>query len=250
MTEPNTPLDTSDPTPRHGWLPGAAPYVAPLLAMLACTALADALPQWRAHLYILKIVLVSALLWRYRRQYAEITRSPGGPMAVAAVAGFALIVLWIAADHYYPQSMAEWQQLGQGGWQAFPHGDKVTAQLNPLAPGLGLPPLLFIAFRVLGAVLMVPLAEELFYRAWLLRFLIREDFRGVPLGTFTWQSFLISTAIFGLSHHEWLAGLICGALFNGLLYWRRNLTLCIVAHAAANLGLAAWVLAQGAWQFW
>jgi len=56
--------------------------------------------------------------------------------------------------------------------------------------------------------------------------------------------------LFGLSHHEWLAGVICGVAFNLLLYWRKDLFQCIVAHAAANLALAVWVLTREAWHFW
>ncbi len=226
------------------------PYIVPFVVMVALTALADALPQFRAHLYILRVLLVGALAAYYWRRYTELGPVTAGGAAWAALIGLAIIALWIALDPYYPQSLDELRMLATQGFQALPHTEKIAGQFNPFAPGAGLPPGLLIAARVLGAVLVVPVVEEVFHRGWLLRYLIREDFQRVPLGTFTWGSFLISTALFGLSHHEWLAGLLCGAALNGFLYWKRSLTLCIIAHAAANLGLAAWVLGQGAWQFW
>ncbi len=228
----------------------AIPYIVPFVAMVALTALADALPHFRAHLYVLKVLLAGGLAARYWRHYVEISRAPVEGVAWATLVGLAVIVLWVALDPYYPQSLAELRLLGEQGWQALPHTEKIAGWFDPFAPDIGLPPPVVIAFRLVGAVLVVPVVEEVFHRGWLLRYLVREDFRSVPLGTFTWTSFLVSTALFGLSHQEWLAGVICGAAFNGLLYWKRSLTLCIVAHAAANLGLAVWVLWQGAWQFW
>ena len=59
-----------------------------------------------------------------------------------------------------------------------------------------------------------------------------------------------SPRLFGAEHEQWLAGLICGALYNGLLYRTKNLTDCAVAHATSNALLAAWVLVRGDWGFW
>ena len=46
--------------------------------------------------------------------------------------------------------------------------------------------------------LVVPVMEELFWRSFLLRYLVHPDFASVPLGSFTWGSFLVATALFGL----------------------------------------------------
>jgi hypothetical protein len=99
-------------------------------------------------------------------------------------------------------------------------------------------------------VLVVPVMEELFWRAFLIRWLVKEDFKSVPVGTFTWPSFLITVALFGAEHNQWLAGLVCGALYNWLLYRTRSVWACVVAHAVSNAALAAWVLARGDWKFW
>ena len=72
----------------------------------------------------------------------------------------------------------------------------------------------FIVFRVMGAVLVVPVMEELFWRGFLIRWLVRDDFKGVPIGTFTGYSFGVTVLLFGAEHEQWLAGIICGALYN------------------------------------
>jgi CAAX prenyl protease-like protein len=108
----------------------------------------------------------------------------------------------------------------------------------------------FIVFRVIGAVLVVPVMEELFWRAFLIRWVEAENFKSVPVGTFGWRSFAITVALFGLEHDQWLAGLICGALYNWLLYRTRSVWACVVAHAVSNAALAAWVLTRGDWKFW
>jgi CAAX prenyl protease-like protein len=108
----------------------------------------------------------------------------------------------------------------------------------------------FLAFRVVGAVIVVPLMEELFWRAFLIRWLINENFKSVPVGAFTWLSFAVTAGLFGAEHSEWLAGLICGVLYNGLYYKRKDVFSCVVAHAVSNAALAVWVLSRGDWKFW
>jgi len=103
---------------------------------------------------------------------------------------------------------------------------------------------------VVGAVIVVPLMEELFWRAFLIRWLVRADFKQVPVGTFSWPSFAVTVVLFGGEHREWLAGLICGAMYNWLLYKRKDVFSCVVAHAVSNAALTAWVLARGDWKFW
>lgn len=248
MAEDQTPGAALDKAPPW-WVLGL-PYLVPFGVMLGLTAVADALPNSRVELYGTRVVVVCALLWVFRRHYPRLRPRLDGPTLVAALVGLGIIVFWIAADRWYPQSWAEWQTVFRHGWQLLPHPEKQLGGFDPYSSTGLLPPVLGIALRVFGAVVMVPLAEELFHRAWLLRFLIRDDIRRVPLGTYTFASFAWSCLLFGLSHHEWLAGIVCGALLNLLLYWRRNLWHCLVAHAMANLGLAVWVLTRQDWQFW
>jgi len=103
---------------------------------------------------------------------------------------------------------------------------------------------------VAGAVLVVPVMEELFWRGFLARWLVNPDFKAVSLGSFTPFAFWTTVVLFGVEHEQWLAGMICGVLLNGLLYRTKNLLACVLAHAVANALLAAWVLTRGDWKFW
>ena len=111
---------------------------------------------------------------------------------------------------------------------------------------------LSVAFRFLRLVIVVPVMEEIFWRAFLLRFLIDEHFERVPFGKFSWLSFSIVTLVFAFSHSraDWLPGLICGALYNVVAYRSRSLTSCILAHAMTNLLLGLWIMQTGQWGFW
>ena len=92
--------------------------------------------------------------------------------------------------------------------------------------------------------------EELFWRGFLIRWLVDANWKAVPVGTFTLRSFWVTTVLFGLEHEQWLAGLFCGALLNALLYRTRSVFACVLAHAVANALLAGWILSRGAWQLW
>jgi CAAX prenyl protease-like protein len=150
---------------------------------------------------------------------------------VVCLAGLATFALWVSIDATL----------------------SVTGAPRGFDPGLfpeGALRLLMTATRVAGAVLVVPLMEELFWRSFLLRYLIDADFESVPLGRFSWNSFLVTTVLFGLEHHLFLAGMAAGAIYNELLYKTRSLAQCVLAHAVTNLALAVYVLCTGKWQFW
>lgn len=150
---------------------------------------------------------------------------------ISIAAGLGIILLWVNMDWAFAT-------LGQ------PQG------FNPeLVADKGLRTFL-IASRLAGAVLVVPVMEELFWRSFLLRYLINPDFAKVDIGQLTWAAFLIITLLFGLEHAHYLAGMMAGAAFNALLYHTRSIAQCILCHAVANLALGIYVLQSGQWQFW
>ena len=110
--------------------------------------------------------------------------------------------------------------------------------------------LLFIIARIVGSTLVVPPLEEMFYRSFVYRFLARKDFLAVPLSQFIFRPFVITSVVFGLAHHEWLAGILCGFAYQGLIIWKGRLGDAVTAHAITNFLLGLWVVWQGAWHFW
>ena len=111
---------------------------------------------------------------------------------------------------------------------------------------------LTILFRFLRLVVVVPLAEEIFWRGFLLRFVIDEHFERVPFGEFNWCSFAIVTVAFTFSHSrpDWPAAFVTGALYNVVAYRTRSLASCVLAHAVTNLLLGCWIMQTQQWGFW
>ncbi|PID57042.1 CAAX prenyl protease-related protein [candidate division KSB3 bacterium] len=107
-----------------------------------------------------------------------------------------------------------------------------------------------IAFRLIGAVIVVPIFEELFWRSFVLRWLINEDFRSVPIGTFSWFSATAVILAFAFEHHRWFAGIFAGLLYHALLYYKKDISACVIAHATTNLLLAVYVLLTQQWSYW
>jgi CAAX prenyl protease-like protein len=107
-----------------------------------------------------------------------------------------------------------------------------------------------IFFRMAGAVIVVPVMEEIFWRSFLLRFIIKNEFTSIPIGCFTWMSFLITIVLFGLEHNYYIAGIMAGIAYNLLLYRTKSIAQCILSHAVTNCALGIYVLSTGHWNFW
>lgn len=186
------------------------------------------------YLYPLKALTVAGLLVLFRKQYRELSfRDLADLPATLLSCGVGLLVfaLWIRMDWTFGAATA-------------PQGFDPT-----LLPGRNLQ-MIMTFFRIGGAVLVVPLMEELFWRSFLIRYIIDKNFDTVPIGTFTWASFLFTVVLFGLEHNYILAGVMAGIAYNLLLYKTRSLAQCVLAHAVTNLALAIYVVTSGKWQFW
>lgn len=225
--------DATGATPaavRRPWLP----YVLPFALFLAFLCVESQWPDERRWLYPVKTLVVGVVLVIFRRFYDELRPTLSLP---AIMVGTLAIVIWIALDPFYP------------GLSRLTGGTPPAA-FEPFSLRSTAASWTYILARVAGAVLMVPVMEELFWRGFLARWLVNHDFRAVPLGTFTPFSFWATVVLFGVEHEQWLAGMICGALLNGLLYRTKSLFACVLAHATSNALLAAWVLARADWKFW
>ena len=212
------------------WLP----YVAPFVLFLLLTEPARFFPALVPVLYVAKTVIVGAILWFWRHKYAE-DFSLGlsfGEFVAATLCGLLVLVLWIAPEEYF-------YQFDPGA------GFDPYALTGSKAAAIGL-----IAVRLIGASLVVPIMEELFWRSFLMRYLIDVDFRSVAMGAFTWLSFLGVAILFGLEHHRIVVGLIAGLLYGLLLVRQKKLRGVVWAHAVTNFGLGVYVVVTGNWAFW
>ena len=110
---------------------------------------------------------------------------------------------------------------------------------------------MFLVFRVLVSVLIVPVIEELFWRGWMMRWIVNNRFTTIPIGTWNAQAFWIVAALFASEHGSyWDVGLLTGIVYNWWAIRTRNLTDCIIAHAVTNACLAAYVIGWNQWQYW
>jgi len=83
-----------------------------------------------------------------------------------------------------------------------------------------------------------------------MRWLIREDFTQVPMGTYRPLSFFVTTAFFASVHDkEWPLAVIVGLLYGGWFIRTKNLGNIITAHAVTNLLLALYCLLANDWHF-
>jgi len=210
------------------------PYVLPFALFLLLTGPVRYFPAWSPFLYIAKTIIVAALLWFWRHAYAaDLSHRLSAPEWLTAFfCGLLALVIWIVPEEYL-------FKLGQhSGFDPYALGGS-TAAAGAL-----------IAVRLIGAAVVVPVMEELFWRAFLMRYLINPDFRSVPMGAFSWLSFMGVTILFGLEHHRVVVGIAVGLLYNLLLIRQKNLKGVILAHAVTNLGLGIYVLITGSWVFW
>lgn len=183
-------------------------------------------------LYPIKIGAVALTLWWLRKHYHELQQTCLG-------AGSALSSLLLGLGVFFI-----WIHLGSG-WVTL-------GTPNGYAPldAAGEVDWVLAALRLAGAVLVVPLMEELFWRSFFMRWLQRQDFMALPPGRVKTWAWVGSSIAFGFAHQFWLAGVIAGLAY-GWLYMRSgNLWAPIVAHAVTNFALGAWVVLTASWSFW
>jgi len=108
-----------------------------------------------------------------------------------------------------------------------------------------------LALRTLRAAVFVPIAEELFWRGWLMRWIISQDFTKVPLGAWSVRAFWIVAVLFAVEHGAlWDVGLAAGILYNWWIVRTKSLGDAIVAHGITNAVLSAYVIFAGRWEYW
>jgi uncharacterized protein len=193
--------------------------------------LETAWPDAKFAVYPVQTLVCGFALWRYRQAYGPF-RTRG--LAFGIIIGALVFCLWVAP---------RWLHLAPPRSGGFDPG--------PLAASPGLYTLT-LAFRFLRLIVVVPILEEVFWRAFTLRILIRPDFSSVPFGTFSWSSCLVTAGLFAAGHQppDWPAGLLAGLGYNAVAYRTRNLGACILAHALTNLGLGIYICVTRQWGFW
>jgi CAAX prenyl protease-like protein len=221
-----------------GLLSGAsAPYVIPFAVFMLLLALQGYVPLPQSVEYALRCGILAAVLWIFSRH--KISFRLVKPMASIAI-GVAVFLIWIAPDALIP-----------GYRQFWLFNNSITGQASASISEAAKQDVLALFFRSLRAIVLVPIIEELFWRAWALRWAADTDFESMPLGSYTTQSFWIVAVLFALEHGPyWEVGLICGVIYNWWMGKTRSLGDLILTHAVTNGVLCAYVLVSGKWEYW
>ncbi len=217
-------------------VPAWLPYVAPFVLFLVLTSVEGLSLRYYPLLYTVKIVLVGGLLLGLGRAYPREVRPQARGLTLAIVGGILLVFAWVLVDQHTPHLKLMGSRVAYNPFREI---------ADPAARAA------FLAVRFFGLVVIVPIIEETFYRGFLLRYVTdMDDFRRVPLGTFSLAALGINVALFTLSHPEWLAAAIFGLAMCGLVARTKNVFACIIAHAVTNLLLGLYVIHFGVWQYW
>ncbi len=194
-------------------------------------------------LYGVKTICVAGVIfWVWKRLPQFKVRFLLGSCAV----GLVVFGVWVALDPFLPWldgmsltfgDRANWGAR-EGGFRPF---EFVSDSFLVWA---------VVALRLAGAVLVVPVMEELFWRGWLQRWLVSEDFTKVEIGTFTWTSFIIVSVAFAFVHPQVFVAFLAGVILGWWVVRTKSLWDVVLAHAVANLALGIFVLLSGRWYLW
>jgi len=224
-------VDAPEPSPMATRNPTAA-YLGPFLAIVATAMVTGAMSDGQFdRLYSARIIAAVAVLIVFRQAYAGWRWSwSWSALAVGAIVFF----IWIAL---VPASGSD--EKGSG----------ITLARN-LAEMPAWGAACWLAARTFGSVVIVPLAEELAFRGYLVRRLISANFETVSGANLTWPALIVSSVLFGAIHQRWVAGTIAGMLYGLVFRHDGQLGHAVLCHATTNAMIAACVLISGAWSLW
>ena len=204
--------------PKSFWL--IAPFATWMVLMTALPATAE----W----YAWRTVIVGSVLLFAGRQMNKLRFSiPWKETGLGIAVGLVVFVLWIAPEQFDWAWYRKWCVIGEGGTQAVAEASAVM-----------------IAIRLLGSAFVISIAEELFFRKWLVEF-----------AGFGWM-----LVLFGVEHMRWDLGVARGSVFiaegvfaglcYGLLAKKYGIVSAIVAHAVTNFVLGLYVIGWDKWFYW
>jgi CAAX prenyl protease-like protein len=217
-------------------------YVLPMLAFLVLVWVGGTWKSLYAPAYVARALIVPVLLAVLWRQYTRIRWNGWWLGAIVGVVG---VFQWVLMQRWIEAHLGHLPTLRP------PAAEDV---FNPFRDIHGSPAMVwtFIAIRVAGAALVVPVMEELFWRDYLWRqILAPNDFKLASVGEWAWAPFLGTSVFFCTVHgHWWPTAIVWALMVAGLLVYTKSLGACIVAHGVTNALLAVYVLKTHDWGFW
>jgi hypothetical protein len=213
------------------------PYVVPFGAVIVLLAVRPVLNLSPLAEQVVWILVMTAILAGVARPVLNFRiRNWGGSVLV----GVAVFAIWIAPDRIFPGYHSHWLFT-----------NSITGAVVSSLPESSRGDWAILALRTVRAAVFVPIAEELFWRGWLMRWIISQDFTKVPLGAWSARAFWIVAVLFAVEHGAlWDVGLAAGILYNWWMVRTKSLGDVILAHGVTNAILSAYVILAGRWEYW
>jgi uncharacterized protein len=214
-----------------------AAFIAPFLLFVGMMAVEKSLALPATYFYPIRFAAVLAVIAILSRPYLRFR--PTRPLLSIGV-GIAVFAIWVAPDQVF------------GYRHHWLFENSITGRATSSLPVDLKGNVAFIALRCISSFALIPVLEELFWRGWLMRWIIdSRDFLKVPLGQYNAFSFWMVAALFASEHGPyWEVGLLAGVIYNWWMVRTRNLADCILAHGVTNALLCGWVLVTDQWQYW
>lgn len=212
------------PASQHGRL--AAALLMPFVVLMGSTIVASAASAGFDALYPFKMLVTAGAIWFFRGVYRQLQWHWSWH---SVAIGIAVFILWVLLERTpdraptLPSDLAVLPAWLAVGW---------------------------LAFRAIGSAVVVPLAEELAFRGYLLRKLAARKFEDVDPRRFSLFAFLGSSLLFGVLHGRWLAGTLAGMAYALAVYRKGRIGDAVVAHGITNALIAGDVLVFGQWSLW
>jgi exosortase E/protease (VPEID-CTERM system) len=208
-----------------------ASYLAPLLTSAALSLVIGLFSTGFDRLFWLRVVGTALALLAVRAAFAGAFGRPrlaGLPIGV----GLLVFVGWLAIARAAEPTQITGVQAG-------------LAALGPTSRNL------WLVARVVGAVVIVPLTEELAFRGFLLRRLVSAEFWDFEYAAAARRpvAVVLSSLVFGALHGAFIAGTLAGIAYALVLRLRGRLGDAIVAHAITNALLVLYTLLTGDWSY-
>jgi hypothetical protein len=192
--------------------------------------------------YTLKIALTGAALLLGLPVYRQFRTPPG---LLAVLVGIVGVVVWVGLAKLHLEHRLL-NAIGLG----FILDSGVRSGFNPLEEMAAQPALAwgFLAVRFVGLAVVIAVAEELFLRGFLMRFVIAENWWELPFGELDLRAAVVGTVFPMLMHPgELLAAAVWFSMVTWLMVRTRSLWACVVAHGVTNLLLGLYVVYSGDW---
>jgi len=211
-------------------------FVAPFVAYCVLMGVEQSMKISMAVAYPMRLIVVLAVILLVSRPALQLNLRR--PLLSAAI-GLLVFGVWIAPDLLFGYRHSAL-------FENFITGAAVSTMPAELRSSA-----FFLIVRVLGSTLIVPVIEELFWRGWLMRWLIQDKFESVQLGAYAPRAFWIVAILFAAEHGAyWEVGLVAGIIYNWWMVRTKSLADCMVAHAVTNGLLSAYVLLFHHWEYW